>query len=111
MRSVVERSKTRPLACGAVSVTGAIIVLLAHLVVCYPILLLAGPEGYVYFMSGEHGDAHNSPSERRSDLWGCCSWTQYTLSRRDGHIGRRRGWVRGMSSHRLRVLHLAQVSP
>ncbi|KAI0653388.1 UbiA prenyltransferase [Cubamyces menziesii] len=43
----VERSKTRPLACGAVSLTGAVLLLVAHIAACYLLLTLAGFEGRV----------------------------------------------------------------
>ncbi|KAI0653389.1 UbiA prenyltransferase [Cubamyces menziesii] len=42
----VERSKNRPLACNAVSVAGAVVFLLIHVVVCCLILSLAGTEAF-----------------------------------------------------------------
>ncbi|KAI0331430.1 UbiA prenyltransferase [Cubamyces sp. BRFM 1775] len=42
----VERSKDRPLACGAVSLTGAVLLMMAHIAACYLLLTFAGIEGF-----------------------------------------------------------------
>ena len=44
---LLERSKSRPLASGAISMTGAFALFAAHYVALYYLLTLTGDEGYV----------------------------------------------------------------
>lgn len=43
----VERTKSRPLASGAVSLFGAVVLLAAHIIFCVGVLVLSGDAGYV----------------------------------------------------------------
>ena len=77
---LLERSKSRPLASGAISMTGAFALFAAHYVALYYLLTLTGDEGYFMVFHQIAGRNPNFWAVSKLVSWACTSLTSSILS-------------------------------